>query len=309
LQVKMPEQKSIPSFCETNPSAADIPKPPWIRVRLPAGKQYIRIKELKYKKSLHTVCEEAICPNIAECWERGHATFLILGDFCTRDCGFCAINRGNPGALDWEEPLRVAEAAASMGLSHVVITSVTRDDLPDGGAGIFAETIRQLRHQISGCTVEVLVPDFRGDREAMEIVVEARPEILGHNVESVPRLYPGVRPQAIYRRSLDVIRAAKDMDKDLLTKSGLMVGLGETIGELLEVMEHLRGVDCDILTIGQYLRPSKVHLPVVRYYTPEEFESLKTAGYRAGFRWVESGPLVRSSYCAESQAKGLLGNK
>lgn len=287
---------------------ADSAKPPWIRVRLPRGNRYVRLKELKDRKSLHTVCEEARCPNIAECWESGHATFLILGDFCSRNCGFCAVNTGRPVAVDWGEPLRVAEAAAKMGLRHVVVTSVTRDDLPDGGAALFAETIRQIRYQRTGCTVEVLVPDFRGDLQALRLVVEARPDVLGHNVEAVPRLYPQARPQAIYQRSLEVIRSAKEMDQDLLTKSGLMVGLGETMDEVLKVMNHLREVDCDILTIGQYLRPSKTHLPVVRYYTPEEFDKLKEAGYRAGFRWVESGPLVRSSYRSESQAKALLGN-
>jgi len=287
---------------------ADSAKPPWIRVRLPRGKRYVRLKALKHRKSLHTVCEEARCPNIAECWESGHATFLILGDFCSRNCGFCAVNTGRPEAVDWGEPLRVAEAAARMGLRHVVVTSVTRDDLPDGGAALFAETIRQIRYQRTGCTVEVLVPDFRGDLQALRLVVEARPDVLGHNVETVPRLYPQARPQAIYQRSLEVIRSAKEMDQDLLTKSGLMVGLGETMDEVLKVMNHLREIDCDILTIGQYLRPSKTHLPVVRYYTPEEFDKLKEAGYRAGFRWVESGPLVRSSYRSESQAKALLGN-
>ena len=218
------------------------------------------------------------------------------------------MNTGRPEAVDWGEPLRVAEAAARMGLRHVVVTSVTRDDLPDGGAAVFAETIRQIRYQRTGCTVEVLVPDFRGDLQALRLVVEARPDVLGHNVETVPRLYPQARSQAIYQRSLEVIRSAKEVDQDLLTKSGLMVGLGETMDEVLKVMNHLREIDCDILTIGQYLRPSKTHLPVVRYYTPEEFDKLKEAGYRAGFRWVESGPLVRSSYRSESQAKALLGN-
>jgi lipoic acid synthetase len=246
---------------------------------------------------------------MAECWECGNATFLILGDCCTRNCGFCAVKTGNPEGVDWGEPLRVAEAVATMGLRHVVVTSVTRDDLPEGGAEIFVEMIRQVRARMSGCTIEVLIPDFKGNPQALERVVEAKPEILGHNLETVPRLYPRVRPQAVYRRSLEVIRAAKDMDQDLLGKSGIMIGLGETRDEVLELMDHLLEVGCDILTIGQYLRPSRTHLQVVRYYTPEEFDGFREAGYAAGFRWVESGPLVRSSYRAESQAKTLLIKK
>ncbi|MEE9612488.1 MAG: lipoyl synthase [Desulfatiglandales bacterium] len=284
------------------------PKPPWIRVRLPSGETYAGVKALKRSKSLHTVCEEAVCPNIGECWEKGNATFMILGDVCTRNCSFCAVKGGRPGKADFGEPLRVAEAAAKMGLRHLVVTSVTRDDLKDGGASVFAETIRQLHEQLASCTVEVLIPDFKGERQALEEIVHARPEILGHNVETVLRLYPRVRPQALYQRSLEVLGMVKDLDPNLVTKSGIMVGLGETRDELLEVMHHLRDVGCDILTMGQYLRPSMTHLPVIRYYTPEEFEALKKEGYAAGFRWVESGPLVRSSYGAESQVRALLSN-
>jgi lipoyl synthase len=282
-------------------------KPPWLRVRLPSGETYRRLKELMRSKSLHTVCEEAMCPNMAECWGCGTATFLILGDTCTRGCTFCAVRGGTVqrGVVDWTEALEVAEAVSAMNLKHAVVTSVTRDDLPDGGAALFAETIKRIRDRLPECSVEVLIPDFMGKREAIEIVVEARPEIFGHNVETVPRLYSRVRPQASYKRSLDVLRTAKVLSSHLLTKSGLMVGLGERIDEIRQVMRDLREVGCDILTIGQYLRPTQSHLPVVRYYTPEEFSELREAGYEYGFRWVESGPLVRSSYHADAQALGL----
>ena len=280
-------------------------KPPWLRVRLPSGENHATLKRLMRRKALHTVCEEAMCPNLAECWGRGTATFLILGDVCTRSCGFCAIKMGRPGAVDRDEPARVAEAVVAMNLRHAVITSVNRDDLPDGGAAIFAETIRQIRARQPECTVEMLIPDLKGDRQALATVMAAQPEILNHNVETVPRLYHQVRPQAKYPRSLQVIRTARELNSEALTKSGIMVGLGETWDELLAVMADLRAVDCDILTVGQYLRPSQTHLPVVRYYTPEEFDALKEAGYAAGFRWVEAGPLVRSSYHAEAQAREL----
>lgn len=272
---------------------------------MPSGKGYAHIRELKKSKALHTVCEEAACPNIGECWESGNATFLILGDVCTRDCRFCAVKGGRPSEADWREPVRVAEAAAAMGLRHAVVTSVTRDDLFDGGAEIFAETIRQIREHVPTATVEVLIPDFRGDPQALETVMKARPDILGHNVETVPRLYASVRPQAQYARSLGVLRAAKGLQRDAVTKSGIMVGLGETKDEIAAVMKDLRAVNCDILTLGQYLRPSLRHLPVIRYYAPEEFEELKQAGDSAGFDWVEAGPLVRSSYHAESQARSF----
>ena len=284
---------------------ANAPKPPWLRVRLPSGETHARLKRLMRRKTLHTVCEEAMCPNLAECWGHGTATFLILGDVCTRSCSFCAVKVGRPEPVDEEEPARVAEAVAAMNLRHAVVTSVNRDDLPDGGAAIFAETIRQIRARVPNCTVEVLIPDFKGDRQALATVMDARPDILDHNVETVPRLYPQVRPQAKYQRSLRVLRTAKELTPNALTKSGIMVGLGETWDELLAVMADLRAVDCDILTIGQYLRPTRTHLPVVRYYTPDEFEALREAGYAVGFRWVESGPLVRSSYHADAQARRL----
>lgn len=281
-------------------------KPPWIRVRLPGGDTYEHLKALKAKKSLHTVCEEAMCPNLAECWARGHATFLILGETCTRNCRFCGVASGRPGPPDPDEACRVAEAAVQMDLQHVIVTSVTRDDLPDGGAGMFASVIEEIRRQNPACTIEVLIPDFEGKKSALSLVVKAGPHILGHNLETVPRLYPLVRPQAGYQRSLTVIRNAKEAENNLLTKSGFMVGLGESEDDLHQVMADLRETGCDILTIGQYLRPTPEHLPVVRYYTPGEFLTLKKAGLDMGFRWVESGPLVRSSYGAEAQAKALL---
>jgi len=296
----------------TNQRQTDNPaKPPWIRVRLPAGQTYTRLKELMRSKSLHTVCEEAKCPNIAECWSCGTATFMILGDICTRNCRFCAVQHGpiNQRGQEWEEAIQVAQAVAAMQLHHAVITSVSRDDLPDGGASAFAETVRRIRLHRQECTIEVLIPDFKGDREALATVLAAHPEILGHNVETVPRLYEMVRPQANYGRSLQVLSAAKDIDPESTTKSGIMVGLGETWQELLEVMKDLCTVSCDILTIGQYLRPSKGHLPVERYYTPEEFIVLRQAAQELGFRHVEAGPLVRSSYHAEAQARQAATGK
>jgi lipoic acid synthetase len=263
---------------------------------------YRRIKQLVHGRSLHTVCEEAGCPNIGECWGRGTATFLLMGDICTRSCGFCKIKTGRPAPLDPDEPRRVAETVRTMGLRHAVLTSVNRDDQPDGGAWVFAETIRWIRKLVPGCTIEVLIPDFRGDWEALRTVMEARPEILNHNVETVPRLYRTVRPQAKYPRSLELLRRAKEMAPDGLTKSGIMVGLGEEWDELLQVMDDLRANGVDILTIGQYLQPSRFHLPIARYYTPAEFEELRQEAIARGFRWVESGPLVRSSYHAEQAA-------
>lgn len=280
-------------------------RPEWLRVRAPTSPNYFRLKALMRNHHLHTVCEEALCPNIGECWGRGTATFLLLGDTCTRSCGFCKIKTGRPGPVDWDEPRRVAETVAMMGLRHAVLTSVNRDDLPDGGATIFAMTIREIRKRLPGCTVEVLIPDFQGSREALQIVMNERPEILNHNLETVPRLYRRVRPQAKYERSLNILKWAKEMVPDVLTKSGIMVGLGERWEELLQVMDDLRAVDCDILTIGQYLQPSRYHLPIERYYTPEEFERLREEGLKRGFKWVESGPLVRSSYHAESQVTSL----
>ena len=248
---------------------------------------------------LHTVCEEAMCPNVGECWGSGTATFLILGDTCTRNCGFCNVKTGRPRPLDPQEPERVARAVAQMKLKHAVVTSVNRDELPDGGAHIFARTIRRIHELVPVCTVEVLIPDFKGSPAALATVMAARPDILNHNVETVPRLYRRARPQANYRQSLEVLRRARELDGDVVTKSGIMVGLGEEWEEILEVMADLRAVDCDVLTIGQYLRPSARNLPVERYYTPQKFDQLRAEGERLGFKHVESGPLVRSSYHAE----------
>ncbi|MBX7235862.1 MAG: lipoyl synthase [Caldilineales bacterium] len=278
-------------------------RPEWLRVRATGGAEYNRLYDLMRGHSLHTVCEEAGCPNISECWNRGAATFLLLGDTCTRSCGFCKIKTGRPTSVDILEPLRVARTVQQMNLRHVVLTSVNRDELPDGGAFIFAATVRKIRELRPGCTVEVLIPDFMGDAEALRTVMRERPEILNHNTETVPRLYRRVRPQARYERSLEVLRRAKDMDGQALTKSGLMLGLGERWEEVIEVMEGLRSVDADILTLGQYLQPTRFHLPIERYYTPAEFEELRRLGEAMGFRWVESGPLVRSSYHADGQAR------
>ncbi len=280
-------------------------KPPWLKVRFPGGPNYIRLKGIMREGRLHTVCEEAHCPNMGECWEAGTATFMILGDTCTRACGFCAIKTGRPLALDRREPVRVANAVREMGLAHAVVTSVNRDDQPDGGAGIFAATIRWIRKLSPGTTVEVLVPDFMGDWEALATVMAARPEILNHNTESVPRLYRRVRPKARYERSLELLRRAQELDPGAVTKSGLMVGLGETKHELLLVFADLVDAGVGVLTIGQYLRPSPRHLPVARYYHPDEFAELREEALALGFRHVEAGPLVRSSYHAERQVDGL----
>jgi lipoic acid synthetase len=274
-------------------------RPSWLKVKVPLGERYSRLKHLIDGQGLHTVCEEARCPNMAECWNAGTATFMILGDICTRSCGFCAVKTGRPQGLDLEEPRRVAEAIRTMGVRHAVITSVNRDELPDGGAGIFAETIRQARLINPSLRVEVLIPDFRGVWPALQVVIDAGPDILNHNTETVPRLYPSVRPQAKYERSLELIGRAHDAG--MVTKSGLMLGLGEMQDEVLAVMRDLRSRHCDILTLGQYLQPTKEHLPVHRYLHPDEFASLKAEGLKMGFRHVESGPLVRSSYHAEGQ--------
>ncbi len=274
-------------------------KPPWLTVRFPGGPNYLRIQALVRSAGLHTVCQEARCPNIGECWEAGTATFLILGDICTRSCGFCAVKSGRPVGLDALEPRRVARAVRAMGVAHAVITSVNRDDLPDGGAGIFAETVRRVRALSPGTTVELLVPDFLGDWEALAAVMDAGPEVLAHNVETVPRLYSRVRPKARYERSLELLRRAKEMGAGVITKSGLMLGLGETKHELLRVFADLVDVGVDVLTVGQYLRPGPRYLPVQQFYHPEEFESLRQDALALGFRHVEAGPLVRSSYHAE----------
>ena len=278
--------------------------PTWIKARMPSGDNYAELKRLMRNLQLHTVCEEARCPNIGECWNSRTATFMILGDVCTRRCMFCAVKKGAPGGIvDVDEPRRLGEAVGHLKLEHVVITSVNRDDLADGGAGVFAECIAEARKHRPGCTVEVLIPDLEGNWEALAVIVQARPEVLNHNTETVPRLYRRVRPYANYQQTLNLLRTSKQLDAQMLTKSGLMVGLGETVTELLETMEDLRNTDCDILTVGQYLSPSSRHLPIQRYYTPEEFEEIKEAGIEMGFRHVESGPLVRSSYHASEQAR------
>lgn len=280
-------------------------RPDWIKVRVPTGDNYSFLKDLMRSKRLHTVCEEAMCPNIGECWGAGTATFLIMGDTCTRSCGFCDIKTGRPEALDWEEPERVAQAVQKMNLRHVVITSVNRDEREDGGAPIFALCIERIREVQPGCSIEVLIPDFKGSEAALEIVMDTRPDILNHNVETVPRLFRKVQPQDHYEWALTTLRNAKAMQPDVLTKSGVMVGLGETFDEVVDVMRDLAALKLDILTIGQYLQPSRQHLPIERYYEPEEFEELRRIGYELGFRWVESGPLVRSSYRAEKQVREL----
>ena len=281
----------------------DRARPEWLKVRLPTGPTYENLRRLMRSKELHTVCEEAHCPNMAECWGAGTATFMILGDTCTRSCGFCAVKTGRPGVVDVDEPQRVGEAVAQMALGHAVVTSVNRDELPDGGAAIFAETIREIRRQSPSTTVEVLIPDFVGRPESLDAVLAARPEILNHNVETVPRLYPRVRPQARYERSLEVLRRTKQRAPDLVCKSGIMVGLGETLDEVVATMRDIASQGTDILTVGQYLRPSPVHLPIERYWTPSEFDELRDTGMTMGFRHVEAGPLVRSSYHAERHVR------
>ncbi|MHB9026648.1 MAG: lipoyl synthase [Armatimonadota bacterium] len=281
---------------------ASAARPAWLRVTAPAGDNYQQLKELVRKQHLHTVCESARCPNIGECWQSRTATFLILGDVCTRRCAFCAVTSGQPTDHDLDEPRRVAEAVAALQLKFAVVTSVTRDDLTDGGAAIFAETIRQIHATSPGCGVEVLIPDFQGDADALAAVVHAQPEVLNHNIETVERLYTLVRPQADYRRSLQLLTRAKEIDPQTTTKSGLMLGLGETTAEVEAALRDLRAVACDIVTIGQYLRPSSGHLPIQKYYEPTEFAHFADYGKELGFRHVESAPLVRSSYHAKEQA-------
>lgn len=281
-------------------------RPEWLRVPTREGPALGELKRLMRSARLHTVCEEAHCPNIGECWgHRRTATFLILGDICTRACRFCNVRSGHPLPPDPDEPRRVAEAVHNLGLRHAVVTSVTRDDLPDGGASAFAEVIRQIRALSPQCTVEVLIPDFQGDLDALRMVMDARPDVLNHNVETVPRLFPRVQPRNRYEWSLGVLENARRMNLSVLTKSGLMVGLGETPEEVLAVMADLRRVGVDILTIGQYLQPTRRHLPIARYYTPDEFEMFRQQGLKMGFRWVESGPLVRSSFHAADQMLAL----
>jgi lipoyl synthase len=290
-------------------ASARLRRPEWLRVRAPTGENYEELKRLMRSKALHTVCEEARCPNIGECWSHRTATFMILGSTCTRSCGFCAVATGRPSAVDWEEPRRIAEAVQQMGLSHVVITMVNRDELHDGGATILAATIRWIRRLNPDCGVEVLTSDFKGSREALQVLMNAHPTVFSHNVETVPRLYPKVRPQAIYRRSLDVLSWAKEIYPGIPTKTGFMLGLGETHDEVIDLMRDLRYIGIDIVTIGQYLRPTEHHLPIERYVTPEEFREYATLGRALGFPHVESGPLVRSSYHAWDQlnAAGIVG--
>ncbi len=279
--------------------------PPWFKVRITQGPDYRDIRWMVDALGLHTICEEARCPNVWECWNNRTATFLILGDTCTRRCHYCAVRTGRPEPVDPDEPMRVARAVQALGLRHAVITSVNRDELEDGGAAVFAETIRQIRRLIPTCAVEVLIPDFEGDEAALATVVAAQPDLLNHNIETVRRLFPSIRPQGKYPRSLDLLDRARRMGAR--TKSGLIVGMGETVDEVREVMRDLRGAGCEILTIGQYLQPTKRHLPVARFYHPEEFAALKAEGLALGFTHVESGPLVRSSYHAEQHRAASKG--
>jgi lipoic acid synthetase len=278
-------------------------KPPWLKVKAPGGPTYLALKHMMRDLKLHTVCEEAHCPNIGECWEHKAATFMILGDVCTRNCAYCAVAHGTPAALDADEPVRLAEAVAQMGLRHVVITSVDRDDLPNGGAEIFAACIAEIRRRLPETSIEVLIPDFKGSPAALRIVVEARPDILNHNLETIERLYRIARPGGRYPRALELLARAKQLDAGLLTKSGIICGLGEDWDELLGAMRDLRAQQVDILTLGQYLRPSDQHLPIARWYTPDEFAELKRFGLALGYRHVEAGPLVRSSYHAWEQVE------
>ena len=275
--------------------------PQWLKVTMPGGPGYLELKRLMRGQQLHTVCEEAHCPNIGECWERGTATFMILGDICTRRCHYCAVTTGRPQGLDLQEPARLAETVQELGLRYCVITSVNRDDLPDGGAFIFAACINRIRSQSPDCKVEVLIPDFAGSPDALARVMAARPDVLNHNIETTRRLFPRVRPKGDYRRSLDLLSQAKELASDAVTKSGIIVGMGETKDELVATMADLRAVDCDLLTVGQYLRPSAKHLAIDRFYHPDEFAELALIGQEMGFKHVAAGPLVRSSYHADEQ--------
>ena len=285
------------------------PKPAWLKVRAPGGPNYRRLKGRMREWNLHSVCEAAHCPNIGECWEEGTATFMILGDVCTRHCGYCAVAHGKPVWEDREEPERVGRAVATLGLEHVVVTSVNRDDLADGGAAHFAATIRAIRRERPGCQVEVLIPDFQGSAGALQTVIDARPDILNHNTETVPRLYKVARHGGRYERTLELFRRARAAAPALLTKSGIILGLGEERDELVATMRDLRDADVRILTLGQYLRPSALHLPVVKYYHPDEFAELAEIGRGLGFAHVESGPLVRSSYHAKRQVPAVAAER
>ena len=282
--------------------------PAWLKVRAPGGPNYLDLRKRFRDSALHTVCEEAHCPNIGDCWERRTATFMILGDICTRACSYCAVTTGTPLTLDLEEPVRLAETVERMGLRYAVVTSVNRDELPDGGAFIFAQCIRQIRRLLPTCKIEVLIPDFCGDRNALATVVNAAPDTLNHNIETVRRVFPRVRARGDYDQSLELLSRAREMSPNCVTKSGMMVGLGETWNEIIETMRDLRSVSCDLLTIGQYLRPSGKHVPLSRWYTPDEFDELRREGEALGFKHVAAGPLVRSSYHADEQHEAAAAN-
>jgi lipoic acid synthetase len=285
------------------------PKPEWLKVKAPGSPSYLRLKGLMRDLNLHTVCEEARCPNIGECWTHGTATFMILGDICTRACGYCAVGHGRPHPVDAAEPARVADAVASLDLAHVVVTSVDRDDVSDGGASIFAETIREIRRRKPGASIEVLIPDFQGKAEPLYTVLDASPDILNHNTETVPRLYKLARSGGRYERTLQLLDRSRSYAPRIATKSGIMLGLGEEWDEVVATLKDLRAAGCAILTLGQYLRPSPAHLPMTRYYHPDEFRQLKDIALEMGFAHVESGPLVRSSYHAHEQADALLAGR
>ena len=295
----------------TNPQEGGAHKrlPPWLRVKFNNNRAYHDVNTLMEDQSIHTVCQEALCPNRGECWGAGTATFLLLGDVCTRACKFCDIKHGQPGPMDWKEPERIAQSIKAMDLEHAVVTSVNRDERRDGGAPIFAMLIRRIRQLQPGCSVEVLIPDFKGSLEALKIVMDAGPDILNHNLETIPQLFKTIQPQSSYQASRSTLVNAKRLNPSALTKSGLMVGLGESLDEIKETMRDIRSWEVDILTIGQYLQPSRNHLPVDRFYHPEEFEELKEYGLELGFKWVESAPLVRSSYHAAEQVRALRGAK
>jgi len=282
--------------------------PDWLKVPIPGGEQYSEIKKQLRHSKLHTICEEARCPNLAECFGRGTATFLILGDICTRDCRYCHVKHGIPHTHDGKEPENVAESVKALGLSYVVITSVTRDDLSDGGAIVFNETIRSIRNAVPSCRIEVLIPDFKGDSSALKVVLDAGPDVLNHNIEVVERLFPILRPQGDYIRSLSILKGCKELYERIPTKSGFMIGLGESMDEILVLLDDLRKAHVDMLTIGQYLQPSSMHAEIQKYYTPNEFEELKKIALQKGFSQVESGPLVRSSYHAEESMKAARSN-
>ena len=275
--------------------------PEWFKVKMPGGPSYLDLRDKLRSERLHTVCEEARCPNIGECWELGTATFMILGDVCTRACAYCAVTSGVPTGLDLEEPIRLAETVENLGLRYAVITSVNRDDLPDGGAFIFSQCVSQIRKRVPGCKIELLIPDFEGNWDALAAVTRAKPDTLNHNIETVRRLFRRMRPRGRYDQSLELLERAKRLDPNAVTKSGMMVGLGETWDEIVDTMRDLRAVDCDLLTIGQYLRPSAKHARVIKWYAPDEFDALRREGEALGFRHVASGPLVRSSYHADAQ--------